>query len=146
MTNENELINILMHMFSRLSLKDNNNSLLFSLCFRNSRSFFYFTAFFQELFVCRGIRIRQSRSFCFWNPKSCATESRLQLKESGIPKLNLLTKNPESRAYNPQSKTVLNLLTKAKNDLFNMCHVPSLPFFFFLNEGFFSPNLRIAKW
>ena len=85
MTNENELINILMHMFSGLSLKDNNNSLLFFLCFRNSRSFFYFTAFFQELFVCRGIRIRQSRSFCFWNPKSCATESRIQLKESGIP-------------------------------------------------------------
>ena len=48
-------------MFSRLSLKDNNNSLLFSLCFRNSRSLFYFTAFFQELFFCRGIRIRQSR-------------------------------------------------------------------------------------
>ena len=62
MTNENELINILMHMFSHPSLKDNNNSLLFSLCFRNSRSFFLdFTAFFHELFVCRGIRIRQSR-------------------------------------------------------------------------------------
>ena len=145
MTNENELINILMHMFSRLSLKDNNNSLLFSLCFRNSRSFFYFTAFFKELFVCRGIRIRQSRSFCFWNPKSWATESRIQLKESGIPKLNLLTKNPESRAYNPQSKTVLNLLTKAKMTSLICATYPVSPFFFFLNEGFFSPNLRFAK-
>ena len=146
MTNENELINILMHMFSGLSLKDNNNSLLFFLCFRNSRSFFYFTAFFQELFVCRGIRIRQSRSFCFWNPKSWATESRIQLKESGIPKLNLLTKNPECRAYNPQSKTVLDLLTKAKMTSLICATYPVSPFFFFLNEGFFSPNLRFAKW
>ena len=126
-----------MHMFSRLSLKDNNNCV--RKCFRNSRSFFYFTAFFQELFVCRGIRIRQSRSFCFWNPKSCATETRLQLKESGIPKLNLLTKNPESRAYNPQSKTVLNLLTKAKMTSLICVTYPVSPFFSFLMKDFSAP-------
>ena len=100
-------------MFSKFSL------LILLYCFLSGAVFFVGESGFGN-----------PESFCFWNPKSWATESRIQLKESGIPKLNLLTKNPESRAYNPQSKTVLNLLTKAKNDLFNMCHVPSLPFFF----------------
>ena len=110
-------------MFSKFSL------LILLYCFLSGAVFFVGESGFGN-----------PESFCFWNPKSWATESRIQLKESGIPKLNLLTKNPESRAYNPQSKTVLNLLTKAKNGLFNVCHVPSLPFFFsFLMKDFSAP-------
>ena len=51
--------------------------------------------------------------FCQWNPESRALESGIQLKESGIQVA--LTKDPESTAWNPESKTVLDFLSYGEN-------------------------------
>ena len=78
----------------------------------------------REIFACG---IRNPGNFCSWNPesgkfllvefKSLASESGIQLKESGIPWVwpVPLTKNPESstrepesKAWNPEFKTVLS--------------------------------------
>ena len=67
----------------------------------------------------------ESKKFKSWNQESWALESRIKLKESGIPlpigiwnlikfhwqRLESSTWNPESTARSPESKTVLDFLT-----------------------------------
>ena len=56
-------------------------------------------------------------NFCFWNPESWTLESGIQLKDSGIllaigvRNTIPLTENPESTAWNPESRNVLDSLT-----------------------------------
>ena len=74
--------------------------------------------------------------FCWYNPESCALESRIQLKESIIlPAIGIkiqvpLTRNPESRVlnsesttWNPQSKTVLDYLTSVGQHSFGTSNI-----------------------
>jgi len=51
-------------------------------------------------------------NFCLWNVKSCALESGIGLKESGIqnPSTTVNDWNPELTSRNPESKTVLDSL------------------------------------
>ena len=65
----------------------------------------------------REFGFRNPENCCLRNPESQALESRLQLKEFGIPLTITLAKNPEfsawnpeSTAWNPESKTVLDYL------------------------------------
>jgi len=63
---------------------------------------------------------RNPANFCLWNPESWALESGIQLKDSGIhQRLESgtqfpLTKNPKFSSWNPESKTVLDILTESK--------------------------------
>ena len=73
-------------------------------------------------------RIRESEfrnpgNFCLWNWRSWVLESGIQLKESGFPLTIGIQNpsstdkywNPESTAWIPESKTVLDCFTQGKN-------------------------------
>ena len=88
---------------------------------------------------CKGLRIPESgkffaggnrnpRKFSLWNPESWALEFGIQLKESGIPqkmwnpeynflwhRLKSSIWNPEFKAWNPESKTILTFFTWGEN-------------------------------
>ena len=79
-----------------------------------------------RLFACE---IRYPRNFCLQNQESWALESGIQLKESGIHRRLVSgiqvswTKNPESStgsqestAWNPESKTLLDFLTRVETN------------------------------
>ena len=86
----------------------------------------------------RESRLRNLGKFCLWNTKSWALDSGIQLKESGIPltigiqnrsstdwqRLESSTWNPESTAWNLESKTVLGFLTWGESPLKNPPHRP----------------------
>ena len=66
------------------------------------------------MFACR---VRNPGTFCLWNRKPWLLQSEIQLKESrvsvtktGIRCLESGMRNPESRAWNLKSNTVLNSL------------------------------------
>ena len=82
--------------------------------FRNLGNFLFVESGIKEYFGCGT-----------WNPKLWNPESRIQLKESGIPqKIGIQSPssgrqrlesgiwNPESMVWNPESNTVLNSLTR----------------------------------
>ena len=74
------------------------------------------------------VQFPESRKFKSWNQGSRALESRIKLKESGIPltigiwnlikvhwqRLESSTWNPDSTARSPESKTVLDFLHGAR--------------------------------
>ena len=86
----------------------------------------------REIFACG---IWKHRKFFFWRPESWALGSEIQLKESGIP-LTIEIQNPtftekdckcywypESTAWNPESKTVLDFLIWGDRYSFAIHHI-----------------------